>query len=178
MPGRFPAWCLVSIAENIMGRRGPLPKPSAVLRISGSWRAEDRAQSEVTAPAGEPDMPERIAGSEPHAAVWRETVALVSRVPGLLSVNDGEILACYCDAKVEYETAMSKLQEEGNGEVLADHNGRAYLNPWVSIRNKARDRMGDFWKRFGLSPADRANLKLEAPGEVDEYAGGGRKAAP
>ena len=159
-----------------MGRRGPLPKPSAVLRLSGSWRAEGRAESEVVAPVGEPDMPARIAESEPHALVWRETVALLKRVPGLLSVNDGEILACYCDAKVEYETAGAKLSSDG--EVLVDHNGRSYLNPWVSIKNKARDRMSDFWKRFGLSPADRANLKLEAPGEEDEFAGGARRSAP
>lgn len=96
---------------------------------------------------------------------------MLRRVPGLLSVNDGEILACYCDAKVEYETAGLRIEEMG--EVLEDHNGRSYLNPWVSVRNKARDRMGDFWKRFGLSPADRANLRLDAPSEDDEFASKG-----
>lgn len=155
-----------------MGRRGPLPKPASVLRLHGSWRAGERERSEVSVPSGEPPMPGRIAESESKALVWRDTVALLRRVPGLLSVNDGEILACYCDSKVDYEEGLVAIAREG--EVLTDHNGRAYLNPRVSVKNKALARMADFWKRFGLSPADRANLHLDAPTEEDEFATGGR----
>ena len=142
-----------------MGRRGPKPTPTAKLRLTGSSimnrRTDARNDDLATTPA-RPEAPAWIAG-EPRA-VFDQLADYLEAVPGLLTAQDAEALAQLAHAIVEFRAHSQQLAVEGFTTETAEGGLKAH--PLVSIRQQAWARCRLGFAHFGLSPADRANLKL------------------
>ncbi len=77
-----------------MGKRGPKPTPTAVLKLRGSTLVTGRREAaEVQGPAGTPDAPEWL--DEEARAAWDRIVPLLEGM-GVLTRIDGNALARYC----------------------------------------------------------------------------------
>jgi P27 family predicted phage terminase small subunit len=86
---------------------------------------------------------------------------------GLLGKVDRAALAAYCDAYAQWVEASKTLQSEKL--VLTSPNGYMYQNPWLSIANKAKADMTKFMNEFGMTPASRKKVSVNAKNENDPY---------
>lgn len=143
-----------------MGKRGPKPTPTNVLKVRGSWRADTRD--------GEPQ-----ASGVPHPPAWLEGVALAKwqeYVPqlermGLLGECDADALVAYCEAWAEFVEATEYIKE--HGRIAISENGGEYQHPMVGIKNKAVERMNRLGSQFGWTPSARTGLKVEKEAKKD-----------
>lgn len=162
------------------GRR---PKPTAIKELQGNPGHRPLNDKELVAPKGEPEMPK---GMLPAARrEWKQIVPLLMRL-GVLSNIDGKALAAYCDTYAHWEKARKDIDKYGlvvEEPVLDKFNnpvcvgaipgvppeaGARYLvklkaNPAVSNYATFGKMMKSFLIEFGLTPASRAKLKVEAP---------------
>lgn len=134
-----------------MGRRGPRPTPTQVLRLRGSWRAKVRAD-EPEPDAAIPAPPDWLSGDGREE--WDRLVPLLASL-GLLTEMDRSTLALYCQAYGVYVEAQRTLEQEGY--YLASEYGQV-AHPAVAVAAKAWDQCLRASQRFGFSPSDRAGL--------------------
>jgi len=132
-------------------------QPTAILNLQGTRRKQRHGtpDQDLKVPLGSPECPKWLGRT--GKKYWRETVDMLSTVPGLLSKVDGAAIASYAEAWEEFHKA-SKLIER-NGMVVTSTSGAVYQNPAVGIKNRALDRIKHWIGKFGLSPSDRAGLK-------------------
>lgn len=140
-----------------MGRRGPPPVPTEILRLRGSWRAGLR-DGEMQLPLGEPEPPDWL--SDEAAAEWARVAGPLASA-GVLAQADRALLACYCEAWAEFVQARELLDR--SGPLLRDGDGNPYPNPCLAIRDKACERLLRLAGHFGLSPSARARIKGAPP---------------
>jgi P27 family predicted phage terminase small subunit len=146
-----------------MGKRGPAPKPTNVRVLHGDRK--DRINTDEPVPgAGEVVPPEWL----PTAAVevWR-LYAPDLRTKGVLTAWDVEAFAVWCDAVVRRRRAAAELEAQGeviempvfnkNGEMTGHRFGK---NPWTLVLNEADAQVQRYGARFGLTPSDRAQIKV------------------
>jgi len=143
-----------------MGRRGPKPKPTAMLRLEGSWRANDRGD-DLAVPHEIPTAPAWLVGDA--LAVFNDLSGNLFQLPGLLTATDAEALAQLSAAVVEFRQHTQTLSVEGYTTETAD--GCLKAHPVVYIRQQAWARCRAGFQHFGLTPADRVGLRLEAPSD-------------
>jgi P27 family predicted phage terminase small subunit len=125
--------------------RKPSPKPAGV-RV-----ADDGAAGFV------PPLPAGM--GEAAAAKWRAIVPLIARQVQLKEV-DADALRQYCEAAVLRAKAVTELEA---GELLmCGPNGAQYGNPLLKIISQQESLMGKLAERFGLDPASRRRLQIEA----------------
>lgn len=128
-----------------MGRRGPVPKPTAILKLAGAVDSRRRADDPL--PVGIPDPPAWLTGRA--LEVWGSTVAILADCPGLLTVNDANALAAACIAQTEVERLYAHVEASG---VVGEDGPNPYLKSlreWLEASSR-------LWAKFGCSPADRA----------------------
>ena len=141
-----------------MGRRGPKPTPTSILKLRGSARARSRAN--------EPELPEL--DEEPKCPAWFPPVAVRKwtevidslRTMGLLTAADLDQVQFYCVAYAKWIKAEAKLKR--GGEVVTHKNGVEGRSHWLRIAGDAMDRMMKIAAEFGFSPA--ARTRLQVPG--------------
>lgn len=141
---------------------GRPPKPTAVKKLRGERK--DRINNDEPIPSGPAACPTNL--SEGAQAVWKRLAPdLVAK--GVLTAWDVDEFAAFCDAVDRRDRAAEHLDTEG--EVIEspvfDRNGvrtgeRIVLSPWWQVWKGASEAMVRFGGRFGLSPADRAQLKV------------------
>ena len=144
-----------------MGKRGPAPKPTALRLLHGD-RA-DRVNTDEPTPS-ELDVAPPDWLTQAALAVWREYGPDLRR-KGVLTAWDAETFAAWCDAAARRRAAVAALDREGeivetpvygkDGEVTGSRVGR---NPWLLVLNQADAQVQRYGARFGLTPADRAQL--------------------
>jgi len=169
------------------GRR---PKPTALKELQGNPGHRPLNDKELAAPKGEPEMPK---GMLPAARrEWKRIVPILIKL-GVLSQIDGKALAAYCDTYAHWEMARKDIDKYGlvvEEPVLDKFNnpicigaipgvppepGAQYLvklkaNPAVSNYALFAKLMKSFLIEFGLTPASRAKLKVEADaGDEDPF---------
>lgn len=146
-----------------MGKRGPAPKPTNVRKLHGDRK--DRINTDEPVPSAlEADPPEWLVGEA--LEVWHRLADdLTAR--GVLTAWDTEAFGCWCDAVVRRRRAAAALASEG--EVIetpvfnknGDQTGtRPAKNPWTLVLNEADAQLQRYGARFGLTPSDRAQLKI------------------
>jgi len=143
-----------------MGKRGPKPTPTAVLKMRGSWLVNNR--SGEPAASGVPNPPDWLTGES--LAKWNE---LVPKLVGMGTIGDvdGDVVAAYCEAWGEFVKAKKYIDE--HGEIAVTDKGSVYQHPMVGIKNKAVERMGRLGAQFGWSASARTGLKIEAETKKD-----------
>lgn len=144
-----------------MGLRGPQPKPSALLKLSGSVATNRDA---VVIPPGIPAPPAWLDGDA--LRVWGETVAVLGSVPGLLTLADRNALAAACIAQAMVERFYG--QADDPSDPVRQVNAAKVLKDW--LETSAR-----LWAKFGCSPADRVRTSAskkasDAPSGLAKFA--------
>lgn len=141
-----------------MGTRGPPPKPTALRLLEGNPgkvalnrnEPQPRKLTTVEPPA---DLPEE--GKAVFKALSRELIAC-----GLMTAVDVEPFYRYVKLLLEYRHADREIA--GKFFIpMKDSNGRlAYFlpNPWLSVRDKASDRLLRLEKEFGMTPSARVRM--------------------
>lgn len=142
-----------------MGKRGPQPTPSRILRLRGSFRAGQR-DGEPQPPSDEPQPPRGLKGEARRE--WDRTTAAL-RGMGLLSIADAGLLYALCERWEAYTQAVAL--EQGLPED-ADWHARKTA---ATIVNSALEKYHRLAVEFGLSPAARSRVRV--PGKEEPKRG-------
>lgn len=163
-----------------MGRRGPKPKPPAVLRmVSGNDRLAD--ERDRSTPKPHPVAPRPPAGLSHYAReCWRMHAPELERL-GLLTVLDGASFRLACES---YSIALAALdamrpkKADGTPDrrkkyhevIYADprHQGSLRRHPALLVYGPAVADYRAWASRFGLTPSDRVGLRPGAPIGVEQ----------
>lgn len=141
-----------------MGRRGPRPKPTALIRAgSCSWRGH-RNRHEPRPPAGNPPCPKWL---DPEAKkMWRRVLRHLQAV-NLLTPLDGNILARYCESWVRYKRAVLFLRQYGETYRINRPDGTlACLLPFPQavMASKLSAELLRMEQELGFSPSARSRI--------------------
>ncbi len=147
-----------------MGKRGPAPKPTNVRQLHGDRK--DRINTDEPVPAEGDVLPPAWLGDD-ALEVW-DAYAGDLEDKGVITAWDCEAFANWCDAVVRRRRAAAALAEEGevidlpvfdkNGEQTGARRGK---NPWTLVLDSADSQVQRYGARFGLTPTDRAQLKIK-----------------
>lgn len=141
-----------------MGMRGPPPKPTAIRLLEGN-------PGKVKINRDEP-QPRRLTHVEPPADFeedGRQVFEALSRELmscGVLTVVDLEPFARYVRLLMEYRNADREIKGKFFIPVRDKNNQLSYFipNPWVSVRDRAMDRLLRLEREFGMTPAARVRM--------------------
>lgn len=141
-----------------MGRRGPAPKPTALRALRGD--VVDRGPVPAT---GSVECPEKL--SDAARAVWQRLAPDLQR-SGLLSPLDADAFAQFCDATARHWEACEALDAEG--AVVTGARGGPVRNPWALTWKDTAEVAARLGARFGLTPSDRSQVRVETPEPADD----------
>jgi P27 family predicted phage terminase small subunit len=140
-----------------MGKRGPRPTPTAILRLRGSRRAELRGE-EIEPNMTEPVCPDWL--DEPAKACWGQLIPDLQEM-GVLAHIDGNALARYCAIWVHWVAAQKFIQQNGPTYVAREIDGVTRLvKPWPQVAQMScwNEQLRRLESEFGMSPAARAGV--------------------
>ncbi len=145
-----------------MGRRGPAPTPTEVLKLRGSTLVtKRREQSEAKGPVGKPRGPDWL--DKDGKAMWRHLVPLLDAM-GVLTRVDGNALARYCRLWSRWRKAEAFIDEKGEMYPLRDEKGQVkYFQQWpqVAIAHKLALQLSRLEQELGMTPAARSRIRIE-----------------
>lgn len=134
-----------------MGRRGPRPTPTAILKLRGSRRAG--RPGAVEAP---PSRPRRPSTLSPGAAVaWNRLVPELDRL-GVIAQVDGTALVLLCETIALWEHATAEMNRIG---LVIKADGHMRRNPYLLIASRAGDQVVKLLAEFGLTPSSRSRVQ-------------------
>ena len=150
-----------------MGKRGPAPAPTALKLVKGVQKHNpDRVNRNEPQPGDGEVAPPAWLTAEARA-LWDQLAADLER-KGVLKAWDCEEFAVWCDAAARRREAAAALEigrsvvEEPivnkAGEVVGY---RLVRNPWTLVLKDSTDTLLRFGARFGLTPSDRSQLKVD-----------------
>ena len=142
-----------------MGKRGPAPTPTEILRLHGSRLVEQRT-GEPQPPAGSPPCPEWMNATA--RLIWDQVIENLASM-GVLKKTDGNAIARYCMLFVEWCDCSHFIQEKGYSREIVTEKGGVYDQqyPEVNIRNRLNTDLLRLEQQFGLTPAARASIQVE-----------------
>lgn len=131
---------------------GPPPKPTAMLKLSGSWRAAARDQTEPKPLAGPPPRPDWL--DEEGVAAWEHLVPILARMR-VLTEADAMALSMLCEAWSRYRRATDMLAKHGDvyqsGQTLR-------RSPYSAMQMELALIVRRMLSEFGLTPAARGRI--------------------
>ena len=145
-----------------MGRRGPPPTPTHVLKLRGSWRANQNKDEPQAAPVEQlPDSPSfLIPGAR---AEWDRIGNRLVEMRVLCSV-DLQIFAAYCQSFARWVEAEEWITAHGSTIVLRDKDGLVkYVQqvPHVAIAKSEKTSMIRAAAELGITPSSRSRITVE-----------------
>lgn len=148
-----------------MTKRGPKPKPTALLKLQGTYR-EDRhgKRSEPQLPSIIPDAPAFLKGLALDE--WHKITALLAEA-NCITQLDHAMLTAYC---LEFERYIIANKRLGSARTMLTKStkGTKLPHPLIRISNGALANMLRICSEFGLTPSARTRLNIEAAsGAVD-----------
>jgi P27 family predicted phage terminase small subunit len=140
-----------------MGARGAKPKPTALKVLHGD-RPDRINHAEPIPPENEVTAPEEL--SDDARAAWdRLAPGLIS--VGVLTAWDVDAFVVVCEALARYKQATKLV----NGSALLVQGPNGFVkNPALIVQREAETTFAQYGARFGLTPSDRSQLKVDAPG--------------
>jgi P27 family predicted phage terminase small subunit len=140
-----------------MGARGTKPKPTALKVLHGD-RPDRINHEEPLPPEGEITPPEEL--SDDARKVWdRLAPGLIGT--GVLTAWDVDAFRITCEALARYHQATKLV----NGSALLVQGPSGFQpNPALKVQRDAEVTFAQYGARFGLTPSDRTQLKVDAPG--------------
>ncbi len=152
-----------------MGRRGPKPTPTAILKMRGSKRGEENRH--------EPRPPRRQQIKAPKflsaegKAVWKRVFPIVRNMQ-VMTIADVHALGKYCDCFAQWQQLGKFLQENGHTYTtyVTDKDGNATDNihmvkkyPEADLYMKLTASLTIQEQAFGLTPSARTRLTTTVP---------------
>lgn len=146
-----------------MGKRGPAPKPTALRVLHGD--RPDRINADEPLPAeGEMEAPETL--SDDARSVWNRLAPDLDHC-GVLTAWDVDAFVIVCEALARYQQATKLVN--GSALLVQGPNGLV-KNPALVVQREAEATFAAMGARFGLTPSDRSQLKVERGGTPDTAA--------
>ena len=145
---------------GVMGKRGPAPKPSKVLKLLGSGSIGTR--TELPATGKKPPCPTWL--SREAKAEWKRITPKLEEL-GIIDEVDRAALACYCETWNQFFKAIKTLRKEG--ETFTTPAGYIQQHPSVAILNAARAALIKYASQFGLTPSGRVGLMQKETENLD-----------
>lgn len=144
-----------------MGKRGPPPTPTAILKLRGSWRAKVR-KNEPQPESGRPPTPDGL--GESASKVWTALLDMLEPM-GVLAVCDGGQLERYCRyfvrwRAVENEIALVESTGGAAWKVLGKEELRPVLQALWAESHKLDGALKQVEREFHLTPSARARVGL------------------
>lgn len=138
-----------------MGRRGPVPQPTALRIIKGNPSKRPLNRNE---PKPRPIAPSRPEWLLPEAKrEWSRIMPELERL-GLLTIIDRAALAGYCQEWARYVEAERALIQEGT--TFTTPSGYIQQRPEVAIAKKSLQLVRAFCAEFGLTPSSRSRMSV------------------
>ena len=140
---------------------GRPPKPSALKRLQGTDRADQRNGNEP-----EPNLladlnpPAHLAPAS--AAVWRQLAPMLRRI-GVLTEADVLALEMLCDSVADYRRARS---QRGDEFVELSSKGNEVLKQLHVAMAMSSKRAEGLMASFGMSPAARSRVMVDPQGDL------------
>jgi len=151
-----------------MGRRGPPPTPTSILKLRGSALVNKRReQSEAKGPSGRPRCPTWLDADA--KAAWRQLVPLLEMMRVLTRI-DGYALARYCRLWSRWRKAEAFIDERGEMYPLKDESGRVKCFqqwPQVAVAHKLALQLTRLEQEFGMTPAARTCLQIDVRAQAE-----------
>ena len=130
-----------------MGKRGPAKTPTAVLKLRGSWRGNDRPDSDAP-PTVKVEMPYRVKNKRYAKAYWKENYEFLADL-GLMS--GGSHIVFVEMAMVYHFLRTAELMMKGQ---------LMYVPAYAKTYRDHRTDYLRLCKEFGCTPSSQANIKL------------------
>lgn len=143
-----------------MGKRGPTRRPSHLKALEGC--REDRLNREEPIPASGAIVSPAELDSESQEVWDRLAPDLIAKK--VLTSWDVDSFAAFCRSVALYERASAEAATAAF-TVKGSHGG-SVQNPVFRIMQMAAADMRSFGQRFGLTPGDRAALKVDDDGSA------------
>ncbi|NOT01786.1 MAG: phage terminase small subunit P27 family [Phycisphaerales bacterium] len=142
-----------------MGRRGPAPTPTNILRARDSWLAKTR-DGEPHPPPGRPPCPAWL--NEDAKKMWRVLVRQLDSM-NVLTRFDGNSLGRYCALWARWVKMQQFLDQ--NGSVYPTKNDRGVVTgfrrfPQTIVEARLADQLLRMEQEFGLTPSARTRIRV------------------
>lgn len=79
---------------------------------------------------------------------------------GLLTISDGDIMACYCEAWASWKEANDYVGKLGINYKSSGGQGGLVYNQWLPARSKMANEMQKYRVQLGLDPLSRQKLRV------------------
>ncbi|WP_410646346.1 phage terminase small subunit P27 family [Amycolatopsis sp. cmx-4-54] len=143
-----------------MGARGAKPKPTALKVLHGD-RPDRINHAEPIPPEHEVTAPEDL--SDDARAVWDRLAPGLIAV-GVLTTWDVDAFVIVCEALARYKQATKLV----NGSALLMQGPNGFVkNPALIVQREAETTFAQYGARFGLTPSDRSQLKVDASAQAN-----------
>ena len=141
-----------------MGRRGPAPTPTHILKLRGSPRA-NRRRNEPKPTLERPSCPSWIDDDAKRA--WRHLIPLLEDMRVLTRI-DRNALTRYCQFWSRWKKAEQFIQQHGESYPLKDDQGRIkclQAFPQVATAHKLAAQLTRLEQEFGMTPSARTHIQ-------------------
>jgi P27 family predicted phage terminase small subunit len=136
---------------------GPPPKPTAQLRLTGTWRGKKR-QGEPKVDIAVPDAPDWL--SDEAKAAWDELATVLAPMM-VVSPSDAISLAQLAEYLAQWKKATAALKRYGEVMPTRDESGKIVgfrRSPWVAMQMEYGLMLRRLMAEFGMTPSARARL--------------------
>ena len=140
-------------SEVEMGKRGPRPTPTTILKFRGSELVAKRGEE----PAGSDGAPLLLpfVSSDERARYYFDRLIEDLRRLGVYAAEDYAAHNLYAHLMAEGERAHASVLAEG---MVVECRGQKWQNPMKKVRDDAWAEASRIGKEFGLTPASRVGL--------------------
>lgn len=138
-----------------MGERGPKSRPNHLKALEGV--REDRINRDEPIPTEDRVAPPRDMSDEAWAVWHRLAPDLTAK--NVLTAWDVDAFSAFCEWVAVYQRAASEVRDYGI--VARGSQDQRVIAPALKVMAEATTQMRSLGSRFGLTPADRAELKVD-----------------
>ena len=150
-----------------MGKRGPVPKPTALRVVEGNPSHHKKRAPGRTEPTAEPVrlVPPKGLGRDAKARFSQLSEKLFKL--GITLSVDRDVLIAYCDAYARGK--VMKLHCETFGYTYTTDSGMRRIVPEYIILERERAVCFRLGGELGIGPAARTRLTVNKEGEEDDF---------
>lgn len=155
-----------------MGKRGPQRTPTQLLKVHGSWRADEREKKEPKPEAKKPKT--NIKLTQQERRIYNQVCDQVKSL-GLQAVTDGNAIARYAVSVVRWNKAKTFIEKNGESypvyQVHKDGSKTIRMHKRYTestIVSELEAIIIRLEREFGLTPSSRASLQVEIETPTDD----------
>ena len=142
-----------------MGKRGPAPTPTAILKQRGSWLAKTR-KDEPIIPADKIDPPKWL--HKDGVKYWKE-IEKILKPAGVIVNSDTMAMALLVDAIVRYLKYRDLYEKKFKSNPIYIIDGLIKTNPLSKIVSEEFTKLKNMLTEFGMTPSSRSTINAEPP---------------